>query len=118
MSVLFCLNQNDISHYHIFASSVFILNSTDKLLRWQIILNIRTTDADKCSVRLPQPFVFAYALYALFACGCVSRCFVAVFNNCTPHRMFSPLPTLLVLIGQFVSRVSYGAQRRVVEGSD
>jgi len=41
------------------------------LVRWQIISERRTTDADKCAVRLLQPFVFAYAL---FACGCFCRC--------------------------------------------
>ena len=40
-------------------------------LRWQIILEIKTTDADKCAVRLLQPFVFAHALYAW---GCFGPC--------------------------------------------
>ena len=40
-------------------------------LRWQIIVAYDTADADKCAVRLLQPFFFAYAL---FACGCFSPC--------------------------------------------
>ena len=40
-------------------------------LRWQIIVEYDTADADKCAVRLLQPFVFAYAL---FACGCFCPC--------------------------------------------
>ena len=41
------------------------------LLRWQIILEYDTCDEAKCAVRLLHPFVFTYAL---FACGCFSRC--------------------------------------------
>ena len=58
------------------------------LLCWQMILEWQTTDADKCAVRLLHPFVFAYAL---FACGCFSRCW----------WLFSPIELLITYFPQY-----------------
>jgi len=79
-------------------------------LRWQIILEIKTTDADKCAVRLLQPFVFAHALYAwgcfVPVCGCFHRLSISLHASPSTHSV--------VLSGQFATLASYGAQPCVV----
>jgi len=77
-------------------------------LRWQIIVDSRTTKSEKhkCGVRLLQPFLLAYALLCVGALVPVCGFFLLI------EHLFPCFPRThsVVLSGKFSTRASYGAQ--------